>query len=194
MNDRGFTLIEALTVVTIISILAVALAYTYSGWMGKYRVESTIKTIHADLLDARQRALMRDREYFADFNQPPPPANKGSYRIIEDSNNNGVLYSPAAPTIEVGNNVLRSFPKVVDYPITWAAGSISFDEKGIIQPSVTPLGATLCIFTDFDGDGTSDFDPDYDCIVISPMRLQLGKLTLQNTAGGTCSAANCVTK
>ena len=43
MNNRGFTLIELLVVITIVGILAIALAFEFTGWIGGYRVESQAK-------------------------------------------------------------------------------------------------------------------------------------------------------
>ena len=68
---------------------------------------------------------------------------------------------------------------------------IDFNTRGIVQPAATPLGGTICIFTDFDGDGVSDSDPDYDCIVISATRINMGKIPDQV---GACNSANCDAK
>jgi len=181
-NTRGITLIEIVVVVSIIAILVLALAFSFQGWMGKYRVESGIKQIYVDLMNTRARAMTRNRFHFTDF----PTAT--SYRLIEDTNGNSAS-NPGA-----GDNTLST--KTVDYAVTWAGGTIQFDNRGIVLPSATPLGATICIFTDYDGDGSnlSDFDPDSDCIVISQTRINTGKLTAQNTAGGACDDANCVVR
>jgi len=55
---------------------------------------------------------------------------------------------------------------------------------------------TICIFTDYDGNGTSDSDPDYDCIVVRETKISIGKLVTQNTppGNGLCREANCVVK
>jgi len=180
MNSKGITLIELLVVVAIIAILAVALAFSYQGWQGAYKVERDTKNIYTDLMDARGRAISRGQEYFADFNTPAPAAGQGTYRIIEDTNGN------VANNAGAGDNVLLTFPKTVAYAVTWAGGTIQFNRRGIVQPSATPLGGTICIFT--------DFDPDYDCIVISRTRINMGKIITQDTAGGECDAANCNVK
>jgi prepilin-type N-terminal cleavage/methylation domain-containing protein len=177
MNNRGITLIEMLVVIAVIGILVIALSFSFQGWMGKYRVESEIKTLHVDLMNARARAMTRNRFYFADF------PTTTSYRIIEDTNENNAS-NPGA-----GDTILPTYPKTLEYPVTWAGGTIQFDKKGIVQPN-----GTICLFTDSDGDGTSDYDPDYDCIVISQTRINIGKLTTQDTAGGACASTNCVVK
>jgi len=82
MKDRGVTLIELLVVITVIGILAVALAFSYVGWMGRFKVESEIKTLHAALLDARARAMYTGQAYFMDIS-----SNGRFYRISQDDSN-----------------------------------------------------------------------------------------------------------
>ena len=45
INDSGVTLTELLIVVSIIAILAVALGFSYQGWMGNYKIESETKQL-----------------------------------------------------------------------------------------------------------------------------------------------------
>ena len=93
--------------------------------------------------------------------------------------------------------------------------ALGFDKRGMIRnmrgtppgtPPVTNIqnatafpttnggGLSICIFTDYNNDTVSDYNPDYDCINIVDTKIYLGKLTTQNTAGGTCDAANCISK
>ncbi len=194
MKDSGVTLVELMVVIAIIGILMIALGFSYVGWQGAYKVEKATKDIYTDLMDARSRAITRGQTYFADFNTPAPPAGRGTYRIAEDTDNDGEGDADADGVIDAGNNILLTFPKTVEYPIAWGSTIIIFDKRGIVQPRATPLGGTICIFTDADGDGASDSNPDYDCIEISQTRINMGKITTQNTAGGVCNAANCVAK
>jgi prepilin-type N-terminal cleavage/methylation domain-containing protein len=170
-NKNGVTLIELIVVVSVIGILVVALGFSFQGWMGKYRVESQIKEMYTDLMNARASAMQRNRAFFADF------PTTTSYRIREDTNEDNL------PLVVAGDTILPTYPKTVEYAVTWAGGTISLDTKGIMQPSSSPLGATLCV--------VSTNDPDYDCIVISQTRINMGKLT---NIGGACNATNCVAK
>jgi hypothetical protein len=85
-------------------------------------------------------------------------------------------------------------------PVTWsdlADIQIEFTARGLSNDN-----KTMCVFTDFVNnttllpppDGISDYNPDYDCMVISATRINLGKLTTQDTAGGACDSTNCVAR
>lgn len=154
MKDRGVTLIELLVVISVIGILAVALGFSYVGWQGRYKVEKAIKEIHTDLMTARSMAMTRNRDYFVTF-----PAVT-SYSVIADADDDGVADDAALPT----------FPKTLEYPVnSWTGGTIVFDRRGIVEPSLTPTGNTIRLTV------PADVDPDYDCIAISQTRIAMGK-------------------
>ncbi len=187
MKNKGMTLIELLVVITIAGILVVALGFSFQGWQGRYKVESQIKDIYNDLMDARINAMQKNRVHFLSLDS----ANQ--YTIYEDTN-------PAPDgdgTLQTGQDVtLPTFPKTIEYDLNWngavpSGNLIDFNTRGITEPQATPLGGTICIFTDFDGDGTSDSNPDYDCIVISRTRINMGKIGDQS---GGCLSTNCDAK
>jgi prepilin-type N-terminal cleavage/methylation domain-containing protein len=191
MKNNGVTLVELLVTLSIIGILLIAVGLQYTGWIRKYSVESTTKDIYSDFMEARTRAMQQNREHFAIL------VDATSYAMIDDENGDGDWDADANFTLDAGDAMLPTFPKTVEYDLTWNGAvpaniAINFEEQGIVQPTATPLGGTLCIFTDEDGDGISEVDPDYDCIVISQTRINMGKLASQ--AVGDCNAANCDTK
>lgn len=186
MKNNGVTIIELLIVTSIISILVVIGLFSYEGWIGKYKVESATKELHTDLMDARSRAMQRDRMYFADFQAPT--ATTTSYRIFEDSNDDTTAYStPATQTVQAGNTVLPTFPKTVSYTLSWTGVvptntlinvTMLFDKRGLISVydrtgALTPVSPdppqTIRV--------ASTADPDYDCIVVSSTRINMGKWT-----------------
>ncbi|MGC2063873.1 MAG: type II secretion system protein [Thermodesulfovibrionales bacterium] len=178
MNRRGITLVELMIVLAIVGILAVALGFEYSGWMGRYKVEKAVKDIYSDLTTARMRAMQRSRVHFVDF-----PSNT-TYRMVEDTNDDGVMNDAAVAT----------FPKTVAYilsAVPWAGNRIAFARNGTMAPT-----GVLCL--------SSTALPDYDCILIgvtyntvtaltdqTPTRIKLGQLTTSLPAGGACDAVNC---
>ena len=175
-GERGFTLIELLVVVTIIAILAVAFAFDYSGWMGRYNIESEIKQIQGDLLYARTKAMASSRYYFFFF----PTAT--TYTIYADTNpgpdGNGTLETGANSDTQ-----LPGFPRPpLRYPVTWAGGNVVFDGKGFLTASaitITPNTPGIISVA-------STYNPDYNCILLTNSKINIGQLTPDGT--------NCIVK
>ncbi len=188
MKDKGITLIELIITVSVIGILAVALGFTFQGWMGAYNVESQIKQMQVDLMNARARALQRNRSHFVDF------PNTTSYSIYEDDSDGTNKVPDGDGTIQRGtgngaDTQLGGFPKTLKYAVKIGTGNppitLTANSRGIILPE-----RSICVFTDFDGNKKSDYNPDYDCIIISETRINIGKLQKQNTDGGICSSVS----
>ncbi len=192
MNNKGITLIELIIVISIIGILAVALGFSFHGWMGGYKVESQIKEMYVDLINARARAMQRNRAHFVRLN------NSNSYSIYEDDSDGTNKVPDGDGTLQTGtgssaDTQLPSFPKTVEYNIDWnnsaitTPANLTFNTRG----TTTTLG-TISVFIDRDGDGEKDFEPDYDCIVISATRINIGKLDDKGTTNRTDD--DCVAK
>lgn len=176
-NSLGLTLIELMLVITIIGSLAVALRFSYADWMSKYKVEKATKELYVDLMNVRCMAMTRNRLHFLDFNFPAPSAGQGTYRIVEDTDDDCKGDADANGIIDAGGHtVLPSFPKTVEYPITFSKRIINFNTNGLVEPKGQALGGTICFFT--------DNDPDYDCIVIAPTRISIGKLKNRKATEG----------
>ena len=166
--NGGFSLVEVIIVITIVGILAVALGFTYQGWLTAYRVESAVKQMHTDLMDGRIRAIQQNRNHLAVF-WPQ------SYVIARDTNANGQFDAgEAIQTFPAG-------PKNLDYQILWegrvpagtAAGdTVTFDVRGIVPSDTAEIGTLRFVSTT---------TPDYDCIVIMQTRTSIGQWD-----GATC--------
>jgi len=172
MNNRGITLIELIVVITVIGILVVALGFEFRDWTRKYRVESQIKELYIDMMNARARSMQRNRVHFVTLATT-------QYTIYEDTNptpdGNGTLETTS------DTQVLQKSLNTT-YPITWnGAANVEFNTRGLAA-----VGKTIC--------SNTDADADYNCIVISASRINLGKLTTKIPDGGTCNATNCVAK
>lgn len=207
-DKKGITLVELLIVLTIIGILATVLGFEYKSWLTRYNVEKMVNEIYSDLMDARARAMQTKQRYFVDFPTQAAcsgllglPGTYSCYRMsLDDSDGTNVIFEgdgnfnpQADPAVTTANtdNTIASFPKRVLRTITINGGgvpqTITFNKRGLVNPN-----RTICIFTDADGDGASDSDPDYDCIILSPTRINMGKLTSQALAD--CDAAHCDAK
>jgi prepilin-type N-terminal cleavage/methylation domain-containing protein len=186
MRNSGITLVELLVVIAVAGILAVALGASFVGWQGGFRVESEIKDLYSDLMDARLNALQRNRIYFFDF------TDSETYTIYEDDADGSKKVPDGDGILQDGGGAnddreLPSFPKTMDYEVEigTVAGvppiTFQFNNRGLVSPE-----RTICMFTDFDSDKVSDIDPDYDCIVLAATRIKMGKLQKQDTDGGVC--------
>jgi prepilin-type N-terminal cleavage/methylation domain-containing protein len=160
MREDGVTLTELLVAISVVAILTVALGFTFQGWKGKYRIESEVKELYSDLMDARTKAMTRNRMYFVVL-------NAGNYQEYADTNDNNV------PNAGAGDNPEPEFtnPKPLEYSSGWT-GTIAFDTRGLASTAATIV---LNI--------PADTDPDYDCIHVYQSRIRIGKY---NGTTSTC--------
>ena len=156
----GFTLLEILIVIAIVGILLVIGVGNFGGLSEKAKVEAETKQLYADLMDARGRAMQRNRMFFVRFSGT-------GYATYEDTNTspdgNGMWDNTADTRVA---NVTVSHTITVALP--GGANAFVFNRNGIA--SVT---GNLRF--------TSTESPDYDCITILPTRIKMGKYI-----GGVC--------
>ncbi|MEW6569834.1 MAG: prepilin-type N-terminal cleavage/methylation domain-containing protein [Nitrospirota bacterium] len=174
MRQDGLTLIELLIVITIIGILIVVSGFEFSGWMARYKVESEIKDLYTDLSNARTLAMQRNINYFLRLNS----AATKEYSAYEDTNNDDAC---CAGDTKIG----RLSKQNRSHDIAWNGGGvvdIGMDRRGIFEPSTAPLGINIWLLKD-DGTTYGNSEVDYDCIVIAPTRISMGKYD-----GATCQA------
>lgn len=165
-GNRGMTMIELLIVVGLLGLLYVILSNAYQGWSEKYRVETAVKEMFADLMDARGRAMLTNRPHFVTLTTSP-----ARYLIYEDTN--------PAPD---GNGLLESTDTAVRtatvrYPITVSpagTATLSFNRDGLLSMN-TGTAAYIRL--------TSPVSADYDCITLGPTRIKMGKF---NEATNAC--------
>jgi prepilin-type N-terminal cleavage/methylation domain-containing protein len=177
MKQGGFTLIELLVVTAIIGILVVVTGFEFTGWMSRYEVESEIKQMHADLMSARVKAMQKNMQYVTALSNDLA-IHRGKYVICEDTNPaNNACDNPAETTTSVSRALSKSGLR---YQLNWGllggGNTITMDRRGIASPNGT-------IWLVQDGGAAWGPDVDYDCIIISDVKTDLGKYD-----GANCQA------
>jgi prepilin-type N-terminal cleavage/methylation domain-containing protein len=130
MDDQGFSLIELVIVIAIISVLAVIVGINANQWLNKYNAESKIRQMHADLMQARVQAMQYNRQYSV-------VVNTNSYQIGSTNDNGITTWQPS---------------KTLNYPVSLAStGTIAIDQRGIIS-------AGIAIIQFNTGSGTPEYD------------------------------------
>ena len=174
-DRRGFTVVELFIVLAIISTLLGLGMFSYNKIRDRLDAERQMKEMFTDLMNARVRAMQRNRTHFVVF-------TASQYTIYEDTSpepdGDGTLTIGADEQFQQ-KNLHPKFP--VTWPVEWTPASpLRFDGKGIVPTDPTDgVGGdppwTVRLSTATSGE--------YDCIKISEIKITLGKWD-----GTTCLA------
>ena len=159
----GFTLVEILIAITILGILVVMAVSTFQGMNEKYRVEAETKQLYSDLMDARGRAMQRNRMFFVQI-------NGNDYQTYEDTSSapdGDRALQQSADTLVANVKVSHAIAtdNIASVPLNF-----NFNRNGI---------ASVTGFIRF----SSTAQPDYDCITIKATRIKTGQY---NATENTC--------
>jgi type IV fimbrial biogenesis protein FimT len=156
----GFTLVEIMIALAIVGIVVMLATSTFQGMMEKYRVEGETKQMFADLMDARGRAMQRNRVFHVQI-------TSNGYKTFEDTN----------PPPDGDSDLTGSDTQVASEPVkhviipTGGLSDFRFNRNGIAS-------ATGTIHL------TSTAQPDYDCITVQATRIKMGQY---NATDNTCA-------
>lgn len=154
----GFSLVELIVVITIMTILASMATINFNSWQRKYNIEGQVKEMLSDFSDVRMRAIQ----------------TKNKHRIVL----NPTSYSFTAYSTEIALSAMPVLSKTLKYPIqqlnssglaAFSNTAVEIDERGY-----TTNWLTLAV-------GVGIAEPSLNCLTLSWARTNMGRIN-----GNTC--------
>lgn len=170
-DNRGFALTELVVVVAIMSVLLGIAGILAKGWFDRYNAESQMRQMHADLLQARLKAMEKNKLHFV-------LVGPVTYTISEDTNGNGTQDTAPDDTILMQKTLKYPAESISSNPTSTVALPVNMqiDQRGLISFPSSPNACSVSIRFD-----TGTASPEYDCFEFYATRINLGKWN-----GGSC--------
>lgn len=162
MCRKGFSLVELIVTVGIISILLGLATMSFNHWTQKHNIEKEVKQMYADIMFMRQQAMVTGMTH--------------DIRFLNSKNISFRRYSSEADI--VGIQVSHAG---LPYPVLVSnTNPIEFNQRGLM---VDPFDKIVCVF--------SDADPSIDSLVITQSRISMGKIINQGSKdAAACKKSN----
>ncbi|MGO9021320.1 MAG: Tfp pilus assembly protein FimT/FimU [Syntrophobacteraceae bacterium] len=181
-EERGFTLVELMVVVSITVLLLAWGVPSYSTWKKKHDIENQMVQLYSDLQFGRMTAYGRKVVAGVYWGTGAGIPTTTLYQIRYDASN------PLNNSIEdTGTDVQIGAAVTLKYPITISANengvsvtqnSASFDGRGFLNYTGNPADpATQIIFS-----VSSSYGAAMDCVNVTSTKITLGKMI-----SGSCS-------
>lgn len=162
MLQKGFSLIELIVTIGIISILLSLATLNFNRWTQKQNIEKEVKQMYADMMSMRQQALVTGMNHDVQF----PNSKSISFRRYSSEGD--------VTGLQV-NHASLPYPVIISN-----TNPIEFNHRGLM---IDPLDKVVCVF--------SDADPSVDSIVITQSRISMGKIKNQGSKdAGACKKSN----
>ncbi len=127
-RKSGFTLLECITVIAVVGIMAVIAIPAFSVIIEQRRLSGAARMVMSDLMAARMQAVSNKNEFRVFF-----AGNNPSYQILDDKNNNGTIN--AGETV-ITRNIQSEYKGVA---------IIGASANPIFYPRGTALGTTVAL-------------------------------------------------
>ena len=144
MQARGYSLIEMIVVICVISILLAIATLRFSDYLKSYRKEAQTRMFYDELLRARANALYQRRDT--------------RVKLYTDR------FEVYSSLIDCDTGVAPIVSQSLPFPVTWnnSGNNVDFDERGLAQNN-----GSICVAS---GDGASAVDS----VVIYNTRISIG--------------------
>jgi prepilin-type N-terminal cleavage/methylation domain-containing protein len=121
MKENGFTMVELLVVITIITILLALVTLNFSAWTRKHNEEAQVKMMYTDMLSAKVDAMHKRHQFTVNTN---------------------VITNTYTITDVTAGTVVQ---KTLKFPVTTSAGAgtLTFDVNGLNITANAPQAICL---------------------------------------------------
>ena len=126
-NNKGFTIVELVVVLAILSIIMAISIPNFSAWLPRNRIKTSVRHIYNDMNLARSRAVKDNTVAVIIFNIP-----NDTYTIFLDTSKNWAL--DAGETI-ISTGGLEDDVDI--YLTTFPSNTYGFNNRGMSQPPLT---------------------------------------------------------
>ncbi len=153
-NQKGFSLIELIVVITIIAIAVGIIIPVYSSMKPTIRINGAARQIMGDLMWAKMRAVSENNDYVIIFGSTGPDLSNDTYYIYDDDDND--YNSVGTETGELVKTVVIS-DKYKDTGYGYVSGIKKTDNSTTLSgDAVTFTPASGIIWFKFEPNGRSN--------------------------------------
>ena len=164
-NQRGFSLIDMLAVITIIVTVSAIAVPGMLGAMERVRLGQSTREVERELQMAKARAVVKGRAMRVRFNCPEP----GQYRIVE------LLGTPSTP-LAADTAVNRCTEALYPYPAADADPVTTPNLDGPVRLLDSTVSFSVAQTIEFRANGTAFYEAaagDFDLIPVAGIPIQL---------------------